>query len=1306
MAQQFNAFTTVESSNGLSDNNVRSIGQLPDGRMMVITEGMVNFYNGSSFQYIHLDDENLYPLRGYKGYHYPYLENNNRLWIKRKGQLMLIDLTNERYEKHPDSILTSFGLKEAISDFFMDAGKNLWFVTVTGRLYRKDPKEKTARLFLAGISIDNNKKNTLFDIALFRGEARLFYRSGIVVRYDVLSKKETGRENAMEGETGETFARYLHVVNGNNTLYLLSNLNKRAVLLEYQVAEKKWKKLLDNPGWLNDVAVNREGSLAISSRYGLWMIGRGLKPEFISTLHLSDGKSFSTEVTSAYYDLQGGLWISTLYKGLLYTHQDRLRFTSFDRSLFKQPDEKVMQVTCFVQSNQNDILVGTNRGLYRYQRAPMKLVPFSDQLKNIHCNYLYKDSSGRIWICATAGLYCISGSTVQFYPLGEVNSIMPASGGLLYVSTEQGGVLSFNPAGGTSKALAFKGTEENWPSRIKQMIWWKGELIGSPYWELFVYHPKDSVLQVMDHVKKKPAMFRHNNHQYNCLFVDSRGMLWFATQDGLNVWDDKDKKLQTFHTGNGLINNAVKSLSEDAKGAIWISTANGISRIIVETGTKSRSFSFSHFNRYDGLMTTEFSPRSSLITTDGYLLMGGVDGFNELKLDQSPASHKTLNPVLVSFRLFGTEIIQNETYQGNKILENAISATKSLKLKHDQNFFSIDFSALNYANPSHTFYRYRLEGVDHNWNLQNTPGGIGHATYTDIAPGTYLLKIQASENGSGWTGKTEQLLITITAPWWATSIAIIIYCLTGILLIYLAVSWYIRKTKARQLTLQAEKLDQLKFNFFTNISHELRTPLTLIMSPLEVILKNTEDLALKQKLSGIYRNATTLLNLVNQLLNFRKLELNGDALHLGYCNLEEYIESVCLPFDYLAASKDIAFKREYTENPSLYFDKNKLEIIVNNLLSNSFKFTPKGGQISMRVMNSLIPGSQRPAVLIIVQDTGLGISKKDLPDIFNVFFQSDNMGAENTGSGIGLHLVKEYAELHEGTVSVQSVSGSGTEFSLYIPADLKPAIIQNLRDQPEHHPAQGIKLLIAEDNTEFRNFLLGQLEHHFDVIAATNGREALDMIFSDMPDLVISDVMMPEMSGIELCDQLKRNVATSHIPVILLTARYSDENQGYQVRADAYITKPFNIDLLFIRIRNLLEQQEQRKNLFKNAIIIQPSSVTTSDIDEKLIRKALAFIEKNMSNSLYSVEELSSDMNMERSGLYRKLMAIIGQTPSAFIRSVRLKKAAQLLIQKEFTIAEISDRVGFSNAGYFSKCFQEEFAQKPSQYAEKNLYPH
>ncbi len=1296
-AQEHFAFSPISSINGLSDNRVRTICQLNDGRMVIVTEGLVNIYDGATFRYMHYNEQKAYPLINYSGGHHAYVDNENHLWVKNQQKLMLFDIQTELFTANIDSVFNSLGVKFRVVDFFIDSEHNHWYLTQNDELIFRDNQENNTRLFLTNISKVQGLTDQLYDIAVSGKLFFLFYRSGLMICYDFETQKELYRENPFIGKNNP-YTSTLMVVPFKQYLYQVRNGINCGLLQRFNTTTRKWEHIFDANYWLNTLTVDNKGNCWISSFEGLWVIDENLQNKRrISPIHLVDGRILESQICTQYNDNKGGLWVGTVNRGVMYYHPDRFTFRNYGHFLFKLSYAESLRVYCFTEKD-GDVLVGTNKGLFRLLKRSQTLEPVHLLPSDIQCETLLSDSKQRIWVGTSRnGLFCIDNNRVKNFSTPKYCLyLFEDSDGTFYICNNKG-VHIFDPQTGNLEETGGSSGPE--PGRVYQLINFKKDtLLGFGDNGLFFYNRQNKTISFPEN--NKNGLLQHSNHRYHSLLTDSRGLTWLGTMDGLNVYNPATNTIQSFYEEDGLTNNSIRSITEDDSGKIWVAASYGISCIDITTNEGKYQYSFINYNHFDGVIENEFLPRSAFKTSDNRLLWGGLDGFNEIDLNRINSTRQQLSiPLFTKFLLTGTEINQNESYDGNIILKQSISSTKELRLKYFQNFISLEFSALNYINPTQTYYRYKLEGTDDTWREIKATDGIGRVNYTNMKPGTYLFKVIAANNNRQWGDQYAQMKIVIHPPFWKTNWAIALYLLLFSGAGYLVMSIYITRNRRELLKQQKEELDQMKFSFFTNISHELRTPLTLIITPLDSILKKMDDNALKSQLTGIHRNANNLLIMVNQLLDFRKLEMNGEKLNLSYCNISELIESIFYSFNELASEKGIDFKFDCSEdNLWVYTDKDKLQKIINNLTSNAFKFTSKGGQITIKLDRD----TTKQSVEIQVTDNGCGISEVDLSKIFDRFFQIKKQNDQNTGSGIGLHLVKEYAQLLHGNVQAESRINEGSTFTVTIPANLKTENQADIRNDEKPENVL-LKLLIVEDNSEFRTFLQKELSDKYHILIASNGREGLERARKQQPDLIITDVMMPEMSGTELCRILKNDIQISHIPVILLTAKTSDEAQieGFEAGADDYITKPFNMNILLLRIHKLIEQQEERKNAFKKTIAINPGSLTSTNVDEELIKKVLKQIEKNMGNTSYSVEQLSKEMFMDRTGLYRKLSAIVGQTPTEFIRSVRLKRAAQLL-ENGLPVTEVAESVGFGTPSYFTKCFQDEFGVKPSQYKNNN----
>lgn len=596
-------------------------------------------------------------------------------------------------------------------------------------------------------------------------------------------------------------------------------------------------------------------------------------------------------------------------------------------------------------------------------------------------------------------------------------------------------------------------------------------------------------------------------------------------------------------------------------------------------------------------------------------------------------------------------------------------------------------------------FAFRYKGTESHWNY--LPEGQNNIYLTELAKGNYELEIKATDKNGSWSEQTLLVQIQRLPAWYATWWAYILYSLLLITIIILVTWRYIKYVKAKQQAHAAEEISQIKFRFFTNVSHELRTPLTLIITPLETIISKVSDISVKHQLESVSRNAQSLLGLVNQLLDFRKIEMGGEVLYLTKGDIDAFLASIYENFQLLADEKELYFEyRSQLSSYYMFFDHDKLRKMVNNLLANAIKFTHQRGNVVLSLRQGTKAGKEY--IIISVEDTGKGIPQSELSLIFDRFHQ---VGASenNTGSGIGLHLLKEYATMHEGIVFVESELGKGTVFSIYIPCNLMPKDkITSMLDKPQGNLLSGKKqkVLIVEDNWEFRLYMKTELSHYYTVYGAVNGKEGEKMALEENPDIIITDLMMPEMDGLELIRRIKNNIDISHIPVILLTAndRIENEEKGYKEGADAYINKPFHWNILLSRIENLIEHKLQRQHSFNKGLEINPDELTISPVDELLINKILNLVEKNLANSEYTIEDLSRDMAMNRVSLYRKVNSITGNSPTEFVKSIRLKRAAELLKQGELTVAEVAYSVGFSTPSHFTQSFKKAFGILPTQY--------
>lgn len=945
-AQDHYAFTPIDCSDGLSGNRVRNIIQLRDGRIAINANEIVSIYDGTSFQYFHYNKSNIIPLNDYVGHHRIYV-NEDYIYIKDWYKLMVININEERFEQHLDSLFKSYGVKGALVNFFVDEAGNYWMLTDDDvLLYRDYASGKTVE-FLKNVSMNGDERDRLLDIAVVNQQVFLFYNSSLMVCYDLETSRELYREYALD-EKQDRSATLLVVPRGKYLYYLMNGRKTEA--LRFDIELRKWEVILETEYRLNVLSVGKEHDIWITSQAGLWVCDEKLQnKQFIPTLEFVDGKEIKTEVSTVFNDNQGGTWIGTLDRGICYYHPNRFKFKNVGKVFFPNIDQNgEVSVSCFVEDAHGGILVGTRQGLLRYSLSESKLSFEAGLPRNLRCNGLTKDSRQRIWLSSVEALFCIQNGKSRSYPVRDVAKVFEAPDKNLYICSYIDGLCLLNPDTGELKKIEeSEGRQINSVSQIRNYK--EGMLIGICNLGLFTYDYKKQVLTAPVFKDKKAWQDFYDLHHYSDLYVDSRNLIWLATQDGLIVWNPKNEEIRMFYMENGLVNNSIQAISEDRHHVMWITTSYGISCVnVVQEGGRTE-YSFSNFNHSDGVIEREFLERSVYVTKDDVILMGGIDGFNEFRINKLPPVKQDMKPLFVNFHLFGKKVEMDKAYDGNVLLSEPVSATQKIILNYDQNFVSFDFSALNYINRSQTHYRYRLTGLDKEWHEIVSPTGTGTASYANLPSGTYDLEVYAANNSKQWGSNCATIQIIVKDPYWKTPLAYFIYCLLIALSIYWALYSYLRMNKRKLQKAQEEELNQMKFRFFTNISHEFRTPLTLIITPLESLIKEVGDIALKKRLQSICRNSKELLDLVNQLLDFRRLEVHGEKLFLVKGNIAEFVSSIKSSFDYLAQEKEISFEIDDKIAEDLYisFDREKIQKVLNNLLSNAFKFTPAGGMVTI-----------------------------------------------------------------------------------------------------------------------------------------------------------------------------------------------------------------------------------------------------------------------------------------------------------------------------------------------------------------------
>lgn len=1247
------------------------------------------------------------------------------------GKVFVFDLTKDAYVRDVKGLLASMGIRERVRDFFIDSAKNLWFVTASGKMLMV----KASELGEAETPCRQIKIRTkgLRDVCNFKGSHWFLYADGWVKGMNASMTKTISSEQVWQGEV--PVRDFMQFAQNKHQLWLMWNHgvasyqpsasanHQPSLSANHQSSVSvthHWQHRYENEAAaLVALSIAEDGTAYASIRQaGLLTIAPNGKTSLLSEIHTLNGETLIDDIQGIACS-RGNLLLGLWSKGLCLYHPNMQQFAYFP---FVAMGLKMNGYR--INDLPNGLpLLSSDKGLFALDALNHQVSPISMGGSDIIRSMM--DSKGRIWAGSfRQGLFLRENGTIHHFMQGGilardinydiVRGFLEDSQHRIWVNYH-GGIGCFDEQNRRIVPLKNKALEKykvvnDFKEDSRHRIW------VAATQGLFVYSPTTRrALFPKDLVDDEATQMKLNG-PCKALLIDHQGWVWVGTLNGLFVINPKDKSSRFFGKAEGMPNEMINGMIEDRYGNVWVTTPNGLCRFQRLQDGELKLMVFDSQNKLGksnfGWMTMGHLAGGNLFfgTQDGYYIVNPAD-VREMKY--------TGHPIFTSLWVNNQEVSPGKEVDSRTILTSTLSATGQLILKHHENFITILFSGLNFDMPSHTYYKYRLKGLSDRWVEINPQDGVGRASFTDLAPGSYELEVYSAGFDKVWSKQPATLLIEVQPPLWATWWAKLIYFLLFVAILVWGFRWKMEQNRRRMEDEKYKELEEMKYRFFTNISHEFRTLLTLIITPIGSILKRTEDGETRAQLNDVSRNAGDLLQLVNQLLDFRKMEMNGERLNLRSGSLNEFIQYTTMKFMPLAEQKNIRLDFcDKTEGLFMYFDKDKLGKILTNLLSNALKFTKAGGKVSV-CLEKCILDSRRYAH-IVVEDTGCGISKEDQAHVFERFYRTEQEpGLHQVGSGIGLNMVYEYIKLHEGKVSLESEEGKGSRFIVDIPADLKREVQQEASEENRMAApvmadvvdgVVGVQtsrkiektVLVVEDNGDFCHFLSQELSRIYNkVMTAKDGIEGAMMPEAENPDIIVSDVMMPRMSGTDMCRRIKENIETSHIPFILLTAWSTDEGRaaGYKAGADAYIAKPFDMEVLLARISNLLEKQEKRQRDFSHSISLDPKTVTDSSPDEKFLKEIIACIEKNIDNSEYTIDSLAADVVMSRMSLYRKMKSLTGQTPADFIRMVRLKMAAKLLKEEKCNVSEACYRTGFASPQNFAKHFKEMFGVLPSQYS-------
>jgi signal transduction histidine kinase/ligand-binding sensor domain-containing protein/DNA-binding response OmpR family regulator len=1328
-------FTSLTTKDGLLSNSVNAILKDHYGLMWFATDDGLNRFDGTNFTVYRYQRGDSTSLRANEVLAL-HEDRSGNLWIGTSGGgLSLYNRKKDAFINYPiNGNVPGLTRNDVIRSICSDHQGKIWIAQFEG-LYKLDPATHSISKYILRDAGGREVKTTL-SFVFHDSKQRLWVATdnGLFL-YNIKTN---------------TFRHYAHAPTNS---FSLCDDKVRAVAEDKRgniwvgTVSGLCKLLPDGSGFVNGppitdseihcIASDDDNLLWIGTSNGLTVYNgqtdtfRSYKTEMGNMLSLT-----SNWIRCAYIDRQGIYWLGT-YRGGINKYDKNINlFNLVLNNVFQKNNTGNRIVSAMVENKNGKVLMGTDgSGLYEYDPKKEKVYPVGIPLKEIASTSLsvlalYRTRSNKLYLGTfTHGVFILDQETGKSTHLvqgqgkndltnGDIFCMQEDSKGNIWIGTNGGGINVVNnerviakysphPSGNGEALLPINGYIRAIEEDADGNIW-----IGTHGGGIAIYHP----------VTGKWTLYNQENselpsNKIQCLHRDRNGKMWVGTfSGGLAVFDPQKKQFSFFTEKDGLQNIMIYQIVEDAQGKLWLSTNTGIS--CFDTGTKS----FRNFTCQNGLQNSNFIRGSGIQLKDGEIYFGGLQGFNHFYPDRLTVNRNVPTVILTDLRISNKSVAAGSEAP----IKEQISVAGEIRLDYKQNF-ALSFVALNYTIPKQNHYAYKLDGFDKDWNYIGTGNT---ASYTNLDPGEYVFRVKASNNDGIWSSKDTTIRIYVKPPFWRTTYAYIFYVLfIGGLLLYSRYRGITRLRKKfaleqeRQEVMRMQELDRLKLKFLTNLSHDFRTPISLIMGPVDQLIEGEGAPGKLDKLNMVRRNAKRLLNLVNQLLDFRKMEEHELKLQLSKSDFIAYVKEVTESFRDLSEKKHIhfTFKTGILHLDAL-FDHDKIERILFNLLSNAFKFTLEGGHIIVDVQPAEQPGDQEHTwVSIQVIDSGIGIPEDKKEMIFNRFFQNDvNPSVLSQGSGIGLSITREFIKMHGGTIDVASEPGKGCTFSLQIPLKLaveKKPVIPLERVEPDQAQApaplplvnnadntsEPLSVLLVEDNEDFRFYLKDNLRNNFKVIEAANGKEGWQKALSSHPQLIVSDVSMPEMDGIDFVKKLKSDKRTSHIPVIMLTAITGQEQQikGLATGANDYITKPFNFEILNAKIKNLLHLQRTMQSTYSKQIKMSTPEVVIESSNEKLLHEIISYLENNLTNSQLSVETLSKQLGMSRGTLYVKLLELTGQTPVEYIRSFRLDKAAALMEKSNMNITEIAYQVGFTTSNYFAKSFKSKFNMAPSEFVAK-----
>ncbi len=1313
----------------ISSNIIYCLEIDSQGRLIVGTQNGIDVYHEKKdcFKPINWDNSSGKPINRMITDFFP---DSNKLWIASPG----IDLTLLNLNTFKDTVFRILKTNQdkkkpfSINKIHVGSHKKIWLATNSG-LFQFDKENGETRQFVH----DDNNFNTISNDRI------------LTITEDALGNIWAGTENGLNKYDREKgiFIRYYHLENNPNSLSnnrilssykdkkgtiwigTASGLNKfdhaKEIFISYYKDDRETSSLINDR--ISSIYVDNQGNLWVGNRDGGLNLNYAEHKEFThhkfypTVNEKVSYNDFTNVVTSLIKDKNGNYWIGTNGSGLIYFNPKKQSRKNFLTSSLSPDNQGAAAILALLEDYEGNIWIGTySNGLILYNIKTKKFTFFRHE---------------------ETDTTTISGN--------DVRALCEVGDSAIFIGTNNRGLNVYNKDKKKFKRFALPSDSKhvllaNSINEIKQED--SSNFWIATVWGLYKLNIVNNNIEHYIHQQNNNNTINHNF--VNCVHIDKNNRIWIGTRGGVNIYYPDKSTFYPITVNDGLPNNNIQGILQDKYENFWLSTNNGLSKIKTfnDSTIEKKNLNLTNYDESDGIQGNEFLPGSyHYDLKSGEILFGGNNGFTAFypeNINNNPFKPKV---VFTDFYIFNKKINYKDN---NSVLKNHINYSDKIFLNYKDRIFSIEFTALNFINSKKNKYKYKLEGFNNNW-INN--GNEKKVTFTNLDPGDYVFRVKASNNDGIWSNHEASIAISIEPPFWRTWWAYMSYILFILIILYILRKDITEREKLNKVVeiekIEIEKMqemDQLKSKFFMNISHELRTPLNLIINPLHKILtKHKIDQELENELKIIKRNANRLLTLLNQILDFRKLELGRLKLEVENKDIVGFVKNITLSFENRAKNHDIDYAFHSDAGYlSIWFDKDKLEKIIYNLLSNAFKFTPEHGQVSVQVDLSnddydnswYFPQENARGLIadtetfckIIIKDSGAGIAENKIQYIFNRFFQAGTNSNQLTGgTGIGLSLVKELADLHRIIIIVKSTLNKGTEFHLLLPLGKsyynpdEISIRENnnevqaiMEDREEEDftgytgPSEksALKVLIIDDDDETCLYLRNELKNSYQVYTACNGTEGFKQALKIKPDIILSDIMMPGIDGILLCDKFKTDLNTSHIPIILVTAKNDETStiEGLRSGADDYISKPFNIEILKARVKGLIDNRKKLQKLFSKDFDFTAEDITCNPADNDFLKRAIEITKDKIMDNEFSSTEFASIIGVSRSLLFVKIKVLTGMTVNEFIKNIRLKKAAELLLENKYTISEIVFETGFNNRSYFTRCFKEQFGMSPSEF--------